>query len=189
MGTRDAPGRLGPLWTFLFRFGPPRWTEYILNNWSGQAPGHRGALPVAAGVLPGPVPDRPQDLVRRVLAAGPAALRARVPVARRGSAADQTAGRQLRVPVQRAAVRELVAVLDQGGVLLDDLLPDARLPDGLCHRASPLHLSKRVPDAGDPAVLDLVPAARVRMDRPAQERRRDQQRPASSSASSTSPWP
>jgi putrescine transport system permease protein len=33
---RDAPGRLGPLWTFLFRYGPPRWTEYVLRNWSGQ---------------------------------------------------------------------------------------------------------------------------------------------------------
>ena len=29
-------GRLGPLWTLLFRFGPPRWTEYVLKNWSGQ---------------------------------------------------------------------------------------------------------------------------------------------------------
>ena len=36
LGTREAPGRLGPLWTFLFRFGPPRWTEYVLKNWSGQ---------------------------------------------------------------------------------------------------------------------------------------------------------
>ena len=36
MGSRDAPGRLGPLWTFLFRYGPPRWTEYVLKNWSGQ---------------------------------------------------------------------------------------------------------------------------------------------------------
>jgi len=35
-GQRDAPGRLGPLWMFLFRFGPPRWTEYVLKNWSGQ---------------------------------------------------------------------------------------------------------------------------------------------------------
>jgi putrescine transport system permease protein len=34
--SRTAPGRLGPLWTFLFRFGPPRWTEYVLRNWSGQ---------------------------------------------------------------------------------------------------------------------------------------------------------
>ena len=34
--SRDAPGRLGPLWTFLFRYGPPRWTEYVLRNWSGQ---------------------------------------------------------------------------------------------------------------------------------------------------------
>ena len=35
-GTRDSPGRLGPIWTFLFRYGPPRWTEYVLRNWSGQ---------------------------------------------------------------------------------------------------------------------------------------------------------
>jgi putrescine transport system permease protein len=34
--SREAPGRLGPLWTFLFRYGPPRWTEYVLRNWSGQ---------------------------------------------------------------------------------------------------------------------------------------------------------
>ena len=34
--SRSQPGRLGPLWTFLFRYGPPRWTEYVLRNWSGQ---------------------------------------------------------------------------------------------------------------------------------------------------------
>ncbi len=34
--SRQAPGRIGPLWTFLFRYGPPRWTEYVLRNWSGQ---------------------------------------------------------------------------------------------------------------------------------------------------------
>jgi putrescine transport system permease protein len=36
VGTRGSPGRLGPLWTFLFRYGPPRWTQYVLKNWSGQ---------------------------------------------------------------------------------------------------------------------------------------------------------
>jgi putrescine transport system permease protein len=36
MGSRDSQGRLGPVWTFLFRYGPPRWTEYVLRNWSGQ---------------------------------------------------------------------------------------------------------------------------------------------------------
>jgi putrescine transport system permease protein len=36
LAAREAPGRLGPLWTFLFRYGPPRWTEYVLKNWSGQ---------------------------------------------------------------------------------------------------------------------------------------------------------
>jgi len=34
--SRVAEGRLGPLWTLLFRYGPPRWTEYVLKNWSGQ---------------------------------------------------------------------------------------------------------------------------------------------------------
>ncbi len=36
LGSRDSQGRLGPVWTFLFRYGPPRWTEYVLRNWSGQ---------------------------------------------------------------------------------------------------------------------------------------------------------
>jgi len=36
IGSRDSQGRLGPIWTFLFRYGPPRWTEYVLRNWSGQ---------------------------------------------------------------------------------------------------------------------------------------------------------
>jgi putrescine transport system permease protein len=36
IGARATPGRLGPLWTFLFRYGPPRWTEYVLRHWSGQ---------------------------------------------------------------------------------------------------------------------------------------------------------
>ena len=36
IASRDSQGRLGPVWTFLFRYGPPRWTEYVLRNWSGQ---------------------------------------------------------------------------------------------------------------------------------------------------------
>src|SRR5688572_15759760 len=36
MGTRGAPGRLGPLWTYLFRYLPPRLSDYVLRNWSGQ---------------------------------------------------------------------------------------------------------------------------------------------------------
>jgi putrescine transport system permease protein len=34
--TRVAEGRVGPLWTLFFRYGPPRWSEYVLRNWSGQ---------------------------------------------------------------------------------------------------------------------------------------------------------
>ena len=29
-------GRVGPLWELFFRFGPPRWSQYIRSNWSGQ---------------------------------------------------------------------------------------------------------------------------------------------------------
>ena len=36
VGTSTQPGRLGPLWMFFFRYGPPRWSEYVLQNWSGQ---------------------------------------------------------------------------------------------------------------------------------------------------------
>jgi putrescine transport system permease protein len=35
-GTRPAPGRLGPLWTWFFRYGPPRWTHYLSTRWTGQ---------------------------------------------------------------------------------------------------------------------------------------------------------
>ncbi|MEO8315340.1 MAG: ABC transporter permease subunit [Pseudomonadota bacterium] len=29
-------GGTGPLWELFFRFGPPRWSEYVRTNWSGQ---------------------------------------------------------------------------------------------------------------------------------------------------------
>jgi putrescine transport system permease protein len=36
LGTNAQHGRLGPLWTFFFRYGPPRWSEYVLQNWMGK---------------------------------------------------------------------------------------------------------------------------------------------------------
>jgi putrescine transport system permease protein len=36
IGSRDNYGRLSPLWTFLLRYGPPRWSEYVVQNWTGQ---------------------------------------------------------------------------------------------------------------------------------------------------------
>jgi putrescine transport system permease protein len=35
-GSRDSYGRLSPLWTFLLRYGPPRWSEYVVKHWTGQ---------------------------------------------------------------------------------------------------------------------------------------------------------
>jgi len=36
--SRAVPGRgrVGPLWDLFFRFGPPRWSEYVRRNWAGQ---------------------------------------------------------------------------------------------------------------------------------------------------------
>jgi len=31
-----SDGRVGPLWSLFFRFGPPRWSQYVLRNWSGK---------------------------------------------------------------------------------------------------------------------------------------------------------
>ena len=75
-------GRVGPLWELFFRFGPPRWSHYITAQLGRAASGHCGALPLAGAVLPGPVPDRPEDLLRGVRAAGPAAVRAGPALAR-----------------------------------------------------------------------------------------------------------
>jgi putrescine transport system permease protein len=36
MAARDSLGRHGPLWSIFFRYGPPRWSEYVVKNWSGQ---------------------------------------------------------------------------------------------------------------------------------------------------------
>jgi len=34
--SRDSLGRIGPLWSIFFRFGPPRWSQYVISNWGGQ---------------------------------------------------------------------------------------------------------------------------------------------------------
>jgi putrescine transport system permease protein len=36
VGTNAQTGRLGPLLSLFFRFGPPRWSQYVLQNWTGQ---------------------------------------------------------------------------------------------------------------------------------------------------------
>jgi len=36
VAARDAYGRVSPLWLFLMKYGPPRWSEYVVKNWTGQ---------------------------------------------------------------------------------------------------------------------------------------------------------
>jgi putrescine transport system permease protein len=31
-----SSNRAGPLWSLFFRFGPPRWSQYVRSNWTGQ---------------------------------------------------------------------------------------------------------------------------------------------------------
>src|SRR5207302_2056509 len=63
----------------------------------------------------------------------------------------------------------------QGGGGLHSLLPRHRLPDGLRHCARRQRDSPGAADAHRAAVLDLVPAAGLCLDRAAEEQRRDQQ--------------
>ena len=70
-----------------------------------------------------------------------------------------------------------LAELDLHRLHLDPALPADRLSDGLWHRALAADLAQHPADAGDPAVLDLVPAARLCVDRHPQEQRPDQQLP------------
>src|SRR3954462_12514404 len=103
----------------------------------GSAPGHRAPVPVAADLLPGPVPDRAEDFLRRILAARAAALRTGVPVAGTRGTAGQTADGQLPVPVQRAFLRRLFVLFPQGRSRLPAPVLVPGLSDGLCDRASP----------------------------------------------------
>ena len=176
MGPRDAPGRLGPLWTFLFRFGPPRWTEYVLKNWSGKR------LVIAVPYLwllmfflvPflivlkisfaefSPLGRPPYEPVFQWLEEG--ALQIKLLI---GSYV-YLFNEPLYVSSWLYSVK--VAFFSTIFCLL------LGYPMAYAIARSPADLPQRLPDAGDPAVLDFVPAARLRVDRPAQERRRDQQR-------------
>ena len=119
MGSRDSYGRLAPLWTFLLRYGPPRWSEYVVQNWTGQR------LVIAVPYLwllvfflvPflivlkisfaefSPLGRPPYEPVFRWLEEG--ALQIKLLI---GSYS---------LPVQRTAVRQRLDLLHQGGVRLD----------------------------------------------------------------------
>ena len=93
------------------------------------------------------------------------------------------------VPVHRSAVHQLLPVLAEGGRGLDAVLPADRLSDGLCDRAlGQRACAHRAADADRAAVLDLVPAARVCVDRAAEEQRRHQQRAAVPRRHPSSRW-
>ena len=118
--------------------GPWRWAAAGLRarGYSGRTLVTARAVPVAAAVLPGAVPDRAQDLGVRDPARD-AALRAagHLDLGQRRRPQDQL--RELRVPAQGLALLEVVPELDLDGRDLDRPLPADRLPDGLRHRAQP----------------------------------------------------
>ena len=136
----------------------------------------RGAAALAAGLLPDPVPRRRQDQPQR---GGDRACR---PTCRCSSGTTSGALRhaelrQLRLPVRRPALPQRLPVVAQDRLRLGGDRAPRRLSDGLLHRAQPRAAALDPADAGDPAVLDLVPAARLRLAGVPALERGDQQLP------------
>ena len=114
-----SDGRVGPLWELFFRFGPPRWSQYIRSNWAGQR--LVIAMPYLWLLLFFLIPFL---IVLKISFAefSPLGRPPFEPIlqlgGRRGHAA-QAGVQQLHVPAARAAVRQRLAVLGQGGAGLD----------------------------------------------------------------------
>ena len=115
----------------------PTLDALVLRRWAhGSRRGHRDAVAVAAAVLPDPVPDRPQDLLRGG-AARRAAVHAAVPVGGGRRTADQAATSAtilflLNDPLYVERVPELAEGRGRSRRCCCLLLG---YPDGLCHRA------------------------------------------------------
>ena len=149
------------------------------------AAGHRRALPVAAAVLPGAVPDRAED--QRLRDGGDAAFKR---------------------PARRSRTACCTLTLNLSNYLFlaqDDLyyttyllepqerrdhhaaVPADRLPVRVLHGARQAHAAAGAADAGDAAVLDLVPDPRLRLE--GHPRKTAGCRTRSSLPASTSCWP
>src|SRR6185437_9135709 len=150
-----------PCWVLHEPEGPPRTCSSLFSRARG-----RRADAMAVGVLFDSAGDRTEDLLRRG-AAGHATLYAAARVGAWTRSGAARAPGQLSVAVQRSAVCRLAAVFAARGGRLHAVLSAVGLSDGVGDCTSRARAPSPVADGNHPAVLDLLPAARVCLDRPA----------------------
>src|SRR6266853_1971721 len=122
---------------------------------------HSAAADLPGHILSHSVRLRLQNQLRRDRIARPTVYRRHLLHARPPPAADAHP-RQLPLPAHRRGVWRRLSVLAADGVLLDPDLPGARLPHGIRHRAQPEVCAGAAAAHHHAAILDVVPAARVR---------------------------
>ena len=173
---RCATAGLDRCGSILFRYGPPRWSEYVVKNWAGQR--LVIAIPylwlLVFFLIPflivlkisfaefSPLGRPPYEPVFRWLEEG--ALQIKLLF----GSYDYLFNEPLYVSAWFYSLK--VAFFSTMFCLL------LGYPMAYAIARSPPTQRNVLPDAGHPAVLDFVPAARLCVDRPAQDRRRDQQR-------------
>src|SRR5438034_9815352 len=143
----------------------PRWhirsAHHETDRASGPLAHHSAAADLPARILSHSVRLRVQNQLRRDRGARAALYRRHLLHARAPPAAHPDP-RQLPLPAHRPGVRGRLPVLAAHRVLLDSDLPGPRLPHGLRHRAQPAVRAGAAAAHHHAAVLDIVPAARVR---------------------------
>src|SRR6185312_6270942 len=134
----------------------------------GTAAGGWYSGPVARRLLPHSFSHRSQDLLFGG-AARDSALRAAHRLAAR-IADPEHPSFELRVPLHRSALPALLSLLDHGSGGVDPDLLGSRIPDGVRHSSRGGGMAQLPAYADRVAVLDVIPAPRLRVDRAAAER-------------------
>ena len=132
------------------------------------------SLCLDAGVLPVPVLHRRQDQPRRI-DHRESSLHATARMDRGGDPHRPARVRQLRLRPRGRALRQHLRQLGQDRRDLHPHQPADRLSHRLRHRAFAAGDAQPAPDGGHPAVLDVVPAPRLRLDGSAGRPGHDQQ--------------
>src|SRR5215472_4080042 len=133
-----------------------------------------GAVSLAHRLPPPAVPHRPQDqpvAERDRAAALPSGVRPRGGLGRHQGFHRRPRLRQFRNPCLRQHLPFVLSQKPRGGLRRDRDPAGDRLSDRLWHGARAAARAGRARDAGDPAVLDLVPDPRLHLDQHPADRR------------------
>ena len=120
---------------------------------------HCGAVPVAAGLFPRTFRDHSQDQSRRSHPRNAALF----PIIRQRRQSIDVA-QQLRFPALGQAVCDNVSPLCRHGAHHHGALPVAGIPDGVRHCPIFTDRTQLVVTTGRAAILDFIPAPRLRVD-------------------------